>query len=58
MDDELYMLGGDPLDRFLDNVVAILILDTREDMFFELLDQLRLLIGQNVLEGLRKINFM
>ncbi len=52
MDDELYMFGGYPLDGLLDDMVTILVFDTWEDMFFKLLDQLGLLIGQNVLESL------
>lgn len=52
MDDELYMLGGYPLDGLLNDMVTILVFDTWEDMFFKLLDQLGLLIGQNVLESL------
>lgn len=52
MDDELYMLGGYPLNGLLDDMVTILVFDTWEDMFFKLLDQLGLLIGQNVLESL------
>lgn len=58
MDDELYMLGGDPLDGFLNDMITILVLDTMEDMFFKLFDQLRLLIGQNVLERLQEVNFV
>jgi len=38
MDDELYMFGGDPLDGFLDDMVTVLVFDTREDMLFKLLD--------------------
>ena len=55
VDDELNVLCWYSLDCFLDDMVAVLIFDTFEDVMFKLLDQLRLLVGQNMLEGLREI---
>jgi len=39
IDDELYVFCGYALDSFLDDVIAILILDTLEDLILEFLDQ-------------------
>ena len=50
--DELDVFGRNPFDGFLDDMITILIFDALEHFMFELLDQLRLLVGQNVLECL------
>ena len=52
VDNELDVLCGYSFDRFLDDMVAILIFYTLENVLLELLDELCLLIGQDVLEGL------
>lgn len=52
INDELYVLGGDPLNGFLDNVIAVLILDALEDVCLQLPNQFCLLVREDVLEGL------
>lgn len=52
VDDEPNVLRRYPFDGFLDHVVPVLVFDALEHVLFELLDQLRLLIDQDVLESL------
>lgn len=54
IDDELYVLGGHPLNGFLNHMVSILVLDALEDVVFEFFDQLSLLVGQDMFEGLTR----
>jgi hypothetical protein len=49
--DERDVLGVNPLDRLLDDMVAVLILDALEDLGLEFLDQGGLLVGEDVLES-------
>ncbi len=53
VDDELNVFGRHSLDSFLHHVIAILILHAVDYVVLELLDQLCLLVGQNVLKSLR-----
>lgn len=52
LDDELYMLHRDTLNSFLNDVVAILVLDAFQDIFLKLFHQQRLLVSQDVFQGL------
>ena len=52
VDDELNMHRRNPLDGLLYDMIAVLIFDAFEHMLFEFSNQLRLLIGQNMLKGL------
>ena len=52
VDDELNMHRRNPLDGFLYDMIAVLIFDAFEHMLFEFSNQLRLLIGQNMLKSL------
>jgi hypothetical protein len=54
--DELDILQGYPLDCLLHNVVAVLIPNGIEDSRFELLDQDRLLIVEDMFEGLHHVS--
>lgn len=54
--DELDVLGGNPLNRFLHYMVSILIFDTLEDIGLELFDKFGLLISENMFEGLDSIS--
>ena len=53
VNDELDMFGGYSLESFLDHVVPVLILDAFEHVVLKFPDQLRLLVGQDVFQGLR-----
>lgn len=55
IDDELDVLLRDAFDGFLDDVIAILILDALENLMLEFFDEGSLLIGQDVFEGLRRL---
>lgn len=52
VDDELDVDRRNSLDGLLYHMVAILVFDAFEHILFEFSDQLRLLIGQNMLKGL------
>ena len=52
IDDELYMLGRNPLNRLLDYMIAVLVFDAPENVFLQFFDQCCLLVGQNVLQRL------
>ena len=54
-DDELNVLGWNSLDGFLDDMVAVLILDTLEDIRLKLPDKLGLLVRKDMFESLRKL---
>jgi hypothetical protein len=53
---ELYVFGRNPLDRFLNHMIAVLIFHTLENMTIKLFDQSGLLFGQDVLECLSNIS--
>lgn len=52
IDDELYALGGDPLDGLLDDVVAVLVFDALDNRAPQLEDKLGLLVHKHVFDGL------
>lgn len=52
VNDELDMFCRHSLDSLLNNMIAVLVLDTFEHMIFQLFDQESLLIGKDVLQGL------
>jgi hypothetical protein len=52
-DNELDMLSRDSFDGFLDDMIAILILDALENTVLELLDEASLLVGEDVFKSLR-----
>lgn len=52
VDDERDMLGWDPLDSFLDYVVAVLVFDTLQDLIFKLFDKIGLLVNKDKLKRL------
>jgi hypothetical protein len=56
LDDELNMFSWNPLDRLLDNVVAVLVFHTLQHMAIELFDQDGLLFGQYVFKCLSKVS--
>lgn len=55
VDDELDMFSRYPLKSLLNHVVPILILDTFENVVLEFSNQLRLLVGQDVFQSLRRL---
>ena len=57
VDDELNVLCWDSFNGFLDNMIAVLILDTSHHIMLELLDKLGLLVSKDVLESLRLISW-
>jgi len=52
VEDELHASGIETLDGLLDDMVAVLVLDTSQDMRFQFLNKLGLLIAENVLQSL------
>ena len=54
VDDELDVFGRNPLESFLNHMVSILILDAFEDIVLKFPNQLRLLVGQDVFQSLRR----
>lgn len=58
IDDETDVLGRDALDSFLNDMVAILILDTLQNLALKFLDQRGLLVGENVLKCLVKYQYV
>ena len=54
-DDELDMFSWDSLKSFLDHMISILILDAFENVVLKFPDQLRLLVGQDVFQSLRRL---
>lgn len=50
--DELDMLRRNPLDRFLDDMVAVLVPDGFQDVVLEFLHDASLLVDQDVLKSL------
>lgn len=52
IDDKLDVLRGYTLDCLLDDVIAVLIFDALEDLVFQFLYQRRLLVGQDMFNGL------
>ena len=55
VDDELDMFSGYSLESFLNHMVSILILDALENAVLKFPNQLRLLVGQNVFQSLRRL---
>jgi hypothetical protein len=53
-EDELNVLGRDTFDGFLDHMVAILVLDTLQNLWLKLADKLGLLVGENMLKCLAR----
>ncbi len=51
-DDELNVLSWHTFDSFLHNVIAVLVLDTLQNINLQLLDQFGLLISEDVLQSL------
>ena len=52
IDDELYVLGWHPFNSLLNHMISVLVLYAFEHVVFELFDQLRLLVGQDMFERL------
>lgn len=52
VDDELHMLGRNPFDRLLDDMVAVLVPHTAQHGWLQLLDHRCLLVGEDVFQGL------
>jgi hypothetical protein len=55
-DDKLNVLSWNTLDGFLDNVIAILVLHTLQDVSLKLIDKFRLLVCKNMFKGLSKVS--
>lgn len=55
VDNELNMFGGYPLESFLNHMVSILILHALENAVLKFPNQLRLLVGQNMFQSLRRL---
>ena len=56
VDNERYVLCGNPLDSLLDHMVSILILDALEHLVLEFLDQCSLLVHKNMLKSLETVS--
>lgn len=54
VDDELDVLCRYTLDSFLNDVITVLIFDALENLMLQFLHQGRLLVGQNMFNGLYK----
>lgn len=52
VEDELHASGVETLDGLLDNMVAVLVLNTSQDMRFQFLNKLGLLVTENVFQSL------
>lgn len=55
VDDKLDMFSRYSLERFLNHMVPVLILDAFENVVLKFPNQLRLLVGQDVFQSLRKL---
>lgn len=52
VDDELHMLGRDPFDSLLDDMIAVLVTHTAQHGWLQLLDHRCLLVGKDVFQSL------
>ena len=52
IDDELNVAGWDPLDRFLNDMIAILVLDASQHIILQLFDNAGLLVDQHMFQCL------
>jgi len=57
IDDKMDVFGWHPFDRLLDNMVAVLIFHTFENVVLEFFDQTGLLIGEYVLKRLTHVSY-
>ena len=53
IDDELNVTGWNSLDCFLDNMIAVLVLDAFQHVILEFLDDASLLVNQHMFQCLR-----
>ena len=56
IDDELNVLRGYSFNGFLDDMIAVLVLDALHHIVFQFLDKLSLLIGKYMFKGLISVS--